>query len=370
MIIKPKKKKENVGKNRLIFLVILILTIIVIYFSLNNSSLTLKPFIIFNNKILLYLINNRFYLLIIIILYNLGNIYQTLILFYALFIPQFIFYILMPIRIYFNQNIFFQFFLFIFFFLVFGHITLTKDNKIIYKKIAVLFVIIILILLFLVANYLAFINNNFILGNKIISGFFLSFSCYYFIFFVININHNNALQLFNFIDYINDNILTSLLFLLIIISIYSKIYSRYFTFLLFFLCLIIPICGIKYEFKITFKSNKRNWKDFNFSSDEDSNINNNNLLMNNFISKIKITKPIKWNKTPILYHILRLLFLLFNLLLISFLSENIEDDNISIAFLFLAFAIFLFVLSKILIYWMELMNMTFFYLESDSINSD
>ena len=176
--------------------------------------------------------------------------------------------------------------------------------------------------------------------------------------------------MFNFIDYINDNILTSLLFLLIIISIYSKIYSRYFTFLLFFLCLIIPICGIKYEFKITFKSNKRNWKDFNFSSDEDSNINNNNLLMNNFISKIKITKPIKWNKTPILYHILRLLFLLFNLLLISFLSENIEDDNISIAFLFLAFAIFLFVLSKILIYWMELMNMTFFYLESDSINSD
>jgi hypothetical protein len=104
---------------------------------------------------------------------------------------------------------------------------------------------------------------------------------------------------------------------------------------------------------------------------EDYNINNNNnSIMNNLIAKIKITKPIKWNKTSIFYDILRLIFLVFNLLLISFFAEKIKDENLSIAFLFMAFSVFLFLLSKILMYWMELINMTFFYLESDSINSE
>ena len=370
MIIKP-KKKENDERPRFIFLFILLLSIIIIYFTLNNSSLAIKPFIYFNNKYLLFFINNKFYLLIILILYNYGNIFQILILFYVLFIPQFIFFILSKINFCFNQNVFFQFFLFIFFFLVLGHIIFTKANKIIYLKLSLLYLMVFIIILFLVSNYLAILNNSFILANKIISGFFLAIPCYYFIFFVVNINHFYGIQLFNIIDYINNNVLTLLLFVLIILLIYSKIYNKYFVFLLFCLCLIIPLFGIKYELIITFKSNKRNWKDFNFTSDEDTNnINNNNLIMNTLISKIKITKPIKWNKTSIFYDILRLIFLLFNHILISFFSEKIEDDNLSTAFLFMAFSIFLFLLSKILMYWMELINMTFFYLESDSINSE
>ena len=251
-----------------------------------------------------------------------------------------------------------------------GHLLFTRENKIYYYKLAIIFIVLLLILLFLLANCLAITNNSFILMNKIISGFCLAFSFYYFIFYVLNINHKNGLQLFNFIENINNNILLVLLFILIILSIYAKIDNKYLVFILYSLCLIIPICGLKYEIKIIFKSNKRNWKDFNFSSDEDNNINNNNLNMSNFISKIKITKPIKWNKTSILYDILRLIFLLFILILISFFSEKIEDDNISISFLFLAFSVSLFVLSKILMYWMELINMTFFFLESDSINTD
>ena len=369
MIIKP-KKKENDERPRFIFLFILLLSIIIIYFTLNNSSLAIKPFIYFNNKYLLFFINNKFYLLIILILYNYINIFQILILFYVLFIPQFIFFILSKINFCFNQNVFFQFLLFIFFFLVLGHIIFTKENKIIYLKSSLLYLMVFIIILFLVSNYLAIMNNSFILVNKIISGFFLAIPCYYFIFFVVNINHFNGLQLFNIIDYINNNVITLLLFVLIILLIYSKIYNKYFVFLLFCLCLIIPLLGIKYELILTFKSNKRNWKDFNFTSDEDNNINNNNLIMNTLTTKIKITKPIKWNKTSIFYDILRLIFLLFNHILISFFSGRIEDDNLSTAFLFLAFSIFLFLLSKILMYWMELINMTFFYLESDSINSE
>ena len=369
MIIKPKKNRENVERHRLFFFIILIISIIVIYFTLKSSSLTIRPFIHFKNQALLLSINIKFYLLIIIIVFNFGNTYQTLILFYSLLIPHYIYFIISSIRIYFNQNIFFHYFLFIFFFLVLGHLLFTKENKIYYKKLSILYAILLIIILFLLANILAIHNNSFILGNKIIAGLFLSFPIYYFVFYVLNINHKNGLQLYNFLEKINDSILIVLLSILIIMSIYVKNSNKLLTNLLFSLSLINPLCGIKYEIKIIFKSNKRNWRDFNFSSDEDNNINN-NLNMSNFISKIKITKSIKWNKTSILYDILRLVFLLFLLILISFFTEKIENDDINIAFLFFAFSISLFLLSKILMYWMELINMTFFFLESDSINTE
>ena len=241
-----------------------------------------------------------------------------------------------------------------------------KDKKTLNKILTIFYVVIYLFLLFFSSNYLAIENNSYILGNKIISGLFLSFSCYYFIFYVLNINHTNGLQLFNFIDKINNNIIFVLLFILIILSIYIKTNDKSLTNALFLFCLIIPICGIKYEIKITFNSNKRNWKDFNFASEEENN--NNNININNLLSKIKITKPIKWNKTSIFYDLLRLVFLIFFLLLISFFANKFDDENLKIAFLFFSFSIILFVLSKILMYWMELINMTFFFLESDSLN--
>ena len=371
MIIKSKSKIQNVERNRTFFFLILLFTIIIIYFSFNNSSLTIRPFIPFNSKMILYLFDIKLYLYIILIIYNFGNIYQTLILFYILLIPQYIYIILSTINLNLNQDIFYQFFLLMFFSFVLGHIAFTKENKIYYKKITIFYIIILLILLILLANYLAIENDSFILGNKIISGFVLAFCCYYFIFYVININQNDDVQLLNFIEGITNNILVVLLFILIISSIYSKDNDKYLTYILFALCLIIPLCGIKYEFKIIFNSNKRNWRDFNFSLDEENNIdnNNNNININNLLSKIKITKAIKWNKTKFFFDLLRLIFFLFIIILISFLS-NFEDNNLTTAFLFFAFSIFLFILSKILMYWMEIINMTFFFLESDSLNYD
>ena len=368
MIINQKKKNENVERHRAIFFLILIFSIIIIYFSINNSSLTIRPFIHFRYKIILYLINIKLYLFIISITFNFGNIYQALILFYILLIPNYLHFILSSLYMNLNQNIFYNYFLFMLFFLVLGHVLFTKENIIFYLKLSILYALILLILLLLLANFLAFENNSFILGNKIISGFCLSFTCYYFIFYVLNINNSNGLQLYNFIESINNDILLVLFFIMFILSIFLNS-DKFIIVILYSLCLIIPLCGIKYELKVTFNSNKNNCINFNFSLEEDNNINNtNNLNMNNLLSKIKITKPIKWNKTSILYDTLRLVFFILIFLLISFFSNKIDNNDLSFAFLFLTFSIFLFIFSKILMHWLDIINTTYFFLDSDSIN--
>ncbi len=369
MIINQKKKNENLERHRAIFLLILIFSIIIIYFSINNSSLTIRPFIQFRYKIILNLLNIKLYLFIISIVFNFGNVYQALILFYILLIPNYLHFILLSIYMNYNQTITYQYFLFIFFFLVLGHVIFTKENKILYIKLSLLYALILLILLLLLANFLAFENNSFILGNKIISGFCLSFSLYYFIFYVLNINHKNGLQLYNFFESINNDLLLVLFFIIFILAIFLKS-DKIIIVILYFLCLIIPLFGIKYELKITFNSNKSNWINFNFSlEEEDNNINNtNNLNMNNLLSKVKITKSIKWNKTSTLYDILRLVFFILIFLLISFLSNKIDNNDLSFAFLFLTFSIFLFIFSKILMHWLDIINTTYFFLDSDSIN--
>ena len=368
MIIKQKKKNENEEKHRIIFLIIFIFSIIIIYFSYNNSSLTIRPFIPFKSKSILILFDIKLYFILIILTYNFGNIYQALILFYSILIPNYIHFLSSLFYMNFNQDIFYKYFFYIFFFFILGQVIFTKENRIINRILAFLYAILLLILFALLANYQAIENNSFILGNKIISGFVLAFSCYYFIFYILNINHNNYLQLYNFVENINNNLLVVLLFVLIIPSIFLK-NDKFVSIILYFICLLIPLCGIKYELKITFNSNKRNWINFNFAFDEENNINNvNNLNMNNLLSKIKITKSIKWNKTLILYHILRLIFFILMFALISFFSNKIDKEESSIAFLFLSFSIFLFILSKILMQWLEIINMTFFHLDSDSFN--
>ena len=368
MIINQKKKNENVERHRAIFLLILIFSTIIIYFSINNSSLTIRPFIQFRYKIIVELLNIKLYLFLISIAFNFGNIYQALILFYILLIPNYLHFIISSLYMNLNQNIVYQYFLFMLFFLVLGHLLFTKENKLLYQKLSVLYALILIIVLILLANFLAFENNSFILGNKIISGFCLSFSFYYFLFYVLNINHNNGLQLYNFIESINNDILLFLFFIMFILSIFLKS-DKFITVILYSLCLIIPLCGIKYELKVAFNSNKRNWINFNFSLEEDNSINNtNNLNMNNLLSKVKITKPIKWNKTSILYDILRLVFFILIFLLISFFSNKIDNNDLSNAFLFLTFSIFLFIFSKILMHWLDIINTTYFFLDSDSIN--
>ena len=119
-------------------------------------------------------------------------------------------------------------------------------------------------------------------------------------------------------------------------------------------------------------SNRKNWANFNFEKEK---VNNDNI--NSLISEISITKSIKWNKTSFCIDILRFMVIIFFQICFFCFSDNYNfyfDDNeneykINDAFLFFVFAIFIFVIGKILLYWMKLINMTYFYLERNSIYS-
>ena len=370
MIIKQ-KRKEPLKSNWFIFFLILSISIIITYCLYNNSLLTIRPIKIIKFSFLLYLLDIKFYFIIIIIIFNFGSVYQTLILYYALLISQSIHFIVNSIVIIYSNQYVFPIFLFVLFYIILGKLIFFKDDKIYYKKLYFLYLSSIFGILFLIENTLANVNHDFIFMNKIISGFLMSFSYYYLIFKVFNINHHNGLQLYNFVESINNNILVSILFIVIIAIIYIKIYNKSFVYLLYLFSIIIPLVGIKYEIKVIFRANKMNWKNYNFSleEDEDNNNINNNINMNNLISKIKITKPIKWNNTSNLYHILRFIFLIFIIIIISYFSNKIENNKMRIAFFYFSSGIFIFILSKIFLRWFELINMTYFYLESDSINS-
>jgi hypothetical protein len=104
----------------------------------------------------------------------------------------------------------------------------------------------------------------------------------------------------------------------------------------------------------------------------------NNDNITGFISEITITKPIKWNETSFVISIFRLLFLIFIQFIIFYLSNNfnnvgdmgsIDEITINNSFLYFVSSISLFVVNKIILYWMKLLNMTYFFLERNSINS-
>ena len=134
------------------------------------------------------------------------------------------------------------------------------------------------------------------------------------------------------------------------------------------------IYGIKNEYKSLFKSNRKNWINFNFEN-EKKDKNDDNIAR--FISEITITKPIKWNKTSFVISIFRLIFLIFIQIIIFYLCNNfnnfgemgnIDEITKNNSFLYFVSSISLFVVSKIILYWMKLINMTYFFLERNSIN--
>jgi hypothetical protein len=181
-------------------------------------------------------------------------------------------------------------------------------------------------------------------------------------------------------EYININIIIVLFFVLIFISFYlsnntNNKYSKLSSSLFYLNSIIIPIYGIKNEYKSLFKSNRKNWINFNFEN-EKKDKNNDNIT--GFISEITITKPIKWNNTSFVISIFRLIFLIFIQFIIFYLSNNfnnvgdmgnIDEITINNSFLYFVSSISLFVVNKIILYWMKLLNMTYFFLERNSINS-
>ena len=386
MYVKTKKEKKE--RHWISFIIILTISLIATYFILDNNSLTIKSTFNFDNIIFFNLFDIKIYFIIITIIFNYGNIYQILLLFYSLIFPQFIYSIYCLLLNFTNhslnneQNLFYSYFVIFLFFLIIGQILFCNNkngnnnmNNINYKGICLY----ILVLLFLLIA-LSFLKSNIISLDKIISSFLLSFSCYFFIFYVLNIDQNDPLQLFFFMEYININIIIVLFFVLIFISFYlsnntNNKYPKLSPSLFYLNSIIIPIYGIKNEYKSLFKSNRKNWINFNF---ENKKKDKNNDNITGFISEITITKPIKWNETSFVISIFRLLFLIFIQFIIFYLSNNfnnvgdmgsIDEITINNSFLYFVSSISLFVVNKIILYWMKLLNMTYFFLERNSINS-
>ena len=378
MIVKNKKERKE--RNWIPFLLISLFSIITIYFIYDNNSIRIKTRIPFGHTNFLYLFDIKLYFLIILLIFNYGNIYKTFLLFYSLSIPQFINSLYCSFFIFEKQNelnLFYNYFILFFFFLILSQILFNSNNENDNSNFnfigLFLYILIFLVLLFFVTNTVGILKSNVIFLDKIISGFLLSFSCYYFIFHVVNVNQNDSFQLFQFIANFNNNIISVSFFILIIISIYLKSeneYYKYLSIVLYITTLIIPVYGIIYEFKFLFNSNRKNWANFNFEKEKD----NNNDNINSLISEITITKSIKWNKTAFCIDILRLFALIIIQFSFFYLSDNFNSNNndeikINEAFSFFAFSVFLFIIGKMILYWMRLINMTFFFLERNSINS-
>jgi hypothetical protein len=386
-------KNERKERHWISFLLLLFVSIVIIFFIINNNSLKIKTKFHYGHTGFLYLFDIKLYILIITVIFNYGNIYQTLLLFYSLLFPNFVHSIYCIFKKYLEhqtdnineENLLYQYFLIFFFFMVLFHIFFYKrktesneGNNMNYKAMF-LYIIIFLFLLFCVTNTIAILNSNIIFLDKIISGFLFSFSCYYFIFFVINVYPNDSLQLYYFIDYINNNLVIVSFFIFIILSFYlmnnNTKYIKFLSIILYLNSMIIPIFGIKNELKNIFNSNRKNWINYNFESERKGSEENEN--MNSLISEISITKPIKWNETSFIVDILRLIALILIKASIFYCSDIINDKivsnsdeyDVNSASLFYISSIFIFVIDKIILKWIKLINMTYFFLERNSINS-
>lgn len=380
MIVKNKKERKE--RHWIPFLFIFLFSIITIYFIYDNNSIRIKTNIYLGHNGFLYLFDIRLFFIIILIIFNYGNIYQSLLLFYSLAIPRFLmslYYLIMETENKIELNLFYNYFVLFFFFLILYNIifdtNINDKNNNNYKG-QFLYIFIFLFFLSGLTNTIGLLNSNIIFLDKIISGFSLSFSFYYFIFNVVNINQNDSFQLFQFFNNIDNNIINVPFFIMIIFSIYLKNdaeYYKYLSLILYISSIIAPLYGIIYEYKFLFNSNRKNWANFNFINEKDTNSNNDNIQ--SLISEITITKSIKWNKTSFFIDILRLLVLIIIQTGFLYLSGNFNIYNIDFenkeknSFLFFVFAVFLFIIGKTILYWMRLINMTYFFLERNSINS-
>ena len=126
MYVKTKREKKE--RHWISFIIILTISLIVTYFILNNNSLRIKSPFNFDYIIFFNLFDIKIYFIIITIIFNYGNIYQILLLFYSLIFPQLLYSIYCLLSNLVNhshnneQNLFYSYFVLFLFFLIIGQI--------------------------------------------------------------------------------------------------------------------------------------------------------------------------------------------------------------------------------------------------------
>ena len=374
MIIKNKRQRKE--RNWIQFCFLLLISMTISYYIYGNNSFIINVGFHFEFSGFFDLFSLRAYFFIIILVFNFGNIYQTLVLFYSLIIPNCLLLILSFVVTEseynkYNAKLFYDYFVLLLLYFIFWQIIFIKkpfDSRgINYQGIYIY--IIFLFCLLIIKAVIQDRGNIFL--DKIISAFLLTYSCYFFIFYVMNVSMSDSYQLFLFINNINVDLLTFLIYILIISSLLlkDKDYQKITSLILYINSLIIPLYGIIYEYIFQFKSNRKNWSNFNFEEKNDNENKNGN--MNSLIPEITITKSIKWNKTTVFIDIVRLFSLVSFQLAILYLFNNFyaEKEN-NDAFIFFIFAIMIFVIGKIILKWLKMINMTYFFLERNSFNSN
>ena len=82
-------KNERKERHWISFLLLLFTSIVIIFIIINNNTLKIKTKFHYGHTGFLYLFDIKLYILIITVIFNYGNIYQTLLLFYSLLLPNF-----------------------------------------------------------------------------------------------------------------------------------------------------------------------------------------------------------------------------------------------------------------------------------------
>ena len=201
MIVKNKKERKE--RRWIPFFIILSFSIITIYFIYNNNFIRIKTNIPFGHNGFLYLFDTKLYFIIISLIYNYGNIYQVILLFYSLSIPQFLYslyYIFMGYEKQFEIDLFYNYFILFFFYLILFKIFFdnnSNNNNVIDNKYNInykglfLYIFVFLFLLSCLTNTIGILNSNIICIDKILSGFLF----FIFLIFpkVIHCNFSNSL---------------------------------------------------------------------------------------------------------------------------------------------------------------------------------
>lgn len=391
MSSRPKKEKVNRNCMSFILFFLILITLLFIYFlaqPLQTLSTEIQKKLSSKKeeneyliKISLYLEKEITYLVFIIIIYNFGNIYQTFILFCSLMLSQ----LIISLSIIFISFSYFlykgnflssivsssytiKFKLFIFYLIYWKILFQSKNIKgCCIKFLSLLIILPIIILLFLLKFFIDKITLE-----KIFFSFLIGFCYYFFLFYVLYIDCNNPTQLI-YITKLFSRARIILLYLIIngffILLIILNKFIEIMKILIVVSSVLTAILGLKIEYFL-FEGKIKNWSKYNFEGDFEGSDEE------DLVSKISITKPLKWNNTSFIKSIFRFLvclLLLIPLIIFLKINDGLEKENLQrdilIKFFFginlISFGLFF--LLKIILKSLKLTNLTHYFLIRESM---